>query len=161
MQYATHGPAEVRVHRIQNALWGLFIGNALAIPAHWFYRLQNIKETFGSGITGFVDPPHPHPESFMAGMPYRPNMENAKKTGRPYDILHHHTHYHLTDFSTFSFTTGDRETEHGNAAPKLTNRFHYHHGMKAGEKTLGVQLVRILIRSVIHSKRYAPHAFSK
>lgn len=159
MQYTTHGPAEVRAHRIQNALWGLFIGDALAMPAHWFYCLKRIKETFNGGITDFVDPPHPHPESFMAGMKYRPNIKSAKKLGRPYDILHHHAHFYQTNFSTFSFTTGDRESEHGNAVPELANRYHYHHGMKAGENTLGAQLVRILMRSVIHSKHYVPQAF--
>lgn len=159
MQHDASTLTEVRTHRIQNALWGLFIGDALAMPAHWFYRLQNIKETFDGGITDFVDPPHPHPESFMAGMTYRPNIENAKKLGRRYDILHQHARFYQTNFSTFNITTDNRETEHGNAVPKLANRFHYHHGLKAGENTLGAQLVRTLIRSVIHAKRYAPHAF--
>ena len=50
--------------RIENALWGLFIGDALAIPAHWFYNIENIRKTFDGGVTGYTDPPHPHPESF-------------------------------------------------------------------------------------------------
>ena len=136
MQHDASTLTEVRTHRIQNALWGLFIGDALAMPAHWFYRLQNIKETFDGGITDFVDPPHPHPESFMAGMTYRPNIENAKKLGRRYDILHQHARFYQTNFSTFNITTDNRETEHGNAVPKLANRFHYHHGLKAGENGL-------------------------
>lgn len=95
----------------------------------------------------------------MTGMNYRPNIENAKLLGRPYDILHHHVRFYRTNYSPFSFSIDDRESEHGNAVPKLENRYHYHHGMKAGENTLGAQLVRILMRSVIHSKRYVPHAF--
>ncbi len=29
--------------RIENALWGLFIADALAMPAHWFYSLKNLQ----------------------------------------------------------------------------------------------------------------------
>ena len=32
--------------RLQNALWGLFIGDALAMPAHWYYRVDNIQKVF-------------------------------------------------------------------------------------------------------------------
>jgi hypothetical protein len=35
-----------RRQRIENALWGLFAGDALAMPAHWFYQLENIRTTF-------------------------------------------------------------------------------------------------------------------
>jgi len=30
--------------RLQNALWGLFIGDALAMPAHWYYELENVQK---------------------------------------------------------------------------------------------------------------------
>jgi len=63
---------EFRQQRLRNALWGLFIGDALAMPAHWFYNIGNISDVFDGGIRGYVDPPHPHPESFMVGMTYRP-----------------------------------------------------------------------------------------
>jgi predicted peptidase len=32
-----------REQRIQNALWGLFAGDALAMPAHWFYKYDFSK----------------------------------------------------------------------------------------------------------------------
>ncbi|GJL71126.1 MAG: hypothetical protein NMNS01_03250 [Nitrosomonas sp.] len=80
-----------------------------AMPAHWFYRLKNITATFNGGIAGFVDPTHPHPESFMTKMNYRPNIENAKQLGRPYDILHHHDRFYRTNYSPFSFSIDDRE----------------------------------------------------
>ena len=62
--------------RLQNALWSLFIGDALAMPAHWYYKLENIPKVFDGGIQDYVEPPHPHLESFMVGMAYHPDVEN-------------------------------------------------------------------------------------
>lgn len=145
--------------RMENALWGLFIGDSLAMPAHWFYNIENIKKTFDGGVTGFTDPPHPHPESFMVGMTYNPDVKNANKLGRPYDILHEHERFYKTSYGSFDISINDRESEHGNSVPRLQDRYHYHHGLKAGENTRGAQLVRVLMRSVIQSKRYDPQAF--
>ena len=72
-----------RARRMRNALWGLFIGDALAMPAHWFYSIENIKRVFDGGLKDYEAAPHPHPESFMVGMTYRPDVENAKRLERP------------------------------------------------------------------------------
>ncbi|MHC4958055.1 MAG: ADP-ribosylglycohydrolase family protein [Planctomycetota bacterium] len=148
-----------RAQRIRNALWGLFTGDALAMPAHWFYRLENIEEVFDGGITGYVDAPHPHPEAFMVGMAYRPDVDKAQRLARPFDILHEHVRFYNTNYSTLAIATGERESEHGNATPALEERYHYHHGLKAGENTLGAHLVRVLMRSVVRRGRYEPRAF--
>ncbi len=66
-----------RRKRIENALWGLFIGDALAMPAHWYYNPDNIKKDFNGGIKTFEAARHPHPESFMVGMGYHPDVETA------------------------------------------------------------------------------------
>jgi len=145
--------------RIENALWGLFIGDALAMPAHWFYSIENIRKTFDGGVIGYTDPPHPHPESFMVGMKFHPDVESARKLGRPYDVLHEHARFYKTSYGSFDISTNDRESEHGNSVPKLQDRYHYHHGLKAGENTRGAQLIRVLMRSVVQSKRYDPQAF--
>jgi hypothetical protein len=50
--------------RLQNSLWGLFIGDALAMPAHWYCRIDNIQKVFDGGIRGYKDAAHPHLESF-------------------------------------------------------------------------------------------------
>ena len=55
--------AELNKRRSRNALWCLFIGDAPAMPAHWYYNVGNIVKNFDGGIRGYVDPPHPHPES--------------------------------------------------------------------------------------------------
>ncbi len=151
--------AESRRRRLRNALWGLFIGDALSMPAHWYYNIENIPKAFGGDIRGYMDPPHPHVESFMVGMTYEPDVENAKRLGRPYDILHEHVRFYATSYSTLQIRNPERENEHGNPTPKLENRFHYHHGLKAGENTLAAHLVRLLMRTVIRHGRYDQNAF--
>ena len=56
-----HDMTNIRQRRLKNALWGLFIGDALAMPAHWYYNTGNIVKDFNGGISGYVDPPNPHP----------------------------------------------------------------------------------------------------
>jgi ADP-ribosyl-[dinitrogen reductase] hydrolase len=70
------------------------------MPAHWFYSLKNIEEHFCGGIRGYEAPPHPHPESFMVGMKYHPDVETAMRLGRPYDILHQHTRFYDTSYGS-------------------------------------------------------------
>jgi hypothetical protein len=43
--------------------------------------------------------------------------------------------------------------------PQLDDRYHYHHGLKAGENTLAAHLVRVLMRSVIQHGRYDQSVF--
>ena len=148
-----------RSQRIRNALWGLFTGDALAMPAHWFYSLENIRATFDGGVSGYQAAPHPHPESFMVGMGYHPNVERAGQLGRPYDILHEHARFYDTSYSDLEIATGERESEHGNSTPALEDRYHYHHGLGRGENTTAAQLVRVLMRSVIDRGRYDETAF--
>lgn len=145
--------------RLQNALWGLFIGDALAMPAHWYYKIENIPKVFGGGIGDYVEPPHPHIESFMVGMSYQPDTETAKRQGRAFDILHEHTRFYRTSYSKLEIRSTEREKAHGNPVPGLADRYHYHHGLKAGENTLAAHLVRVLIRSVIRCGRYDPNEF--
>lgn len=41
------------VQRKQGALLGLFVGDALAMPVHWYYKLDDIKADYGA-INGFI-----------------------------------------------------------------------------------------------------------
>jgi ADP-ribosyl-[dinitrogen reductase] hydrolase len=150
---------EIRRRRLKNALWGLFIADALAMPAHWYYNLKNIAKALDGGIRGYVDAPHPHLESFMVGMPYDPDVETAKRLGRAYDILHEHARFYRTSYDVLQIQITEREKEHGNPTPQLEDRFHYHHGLKAGENTLAAHLLRVLMRSVIRCGRYDQNAF--
>ncbi len=146
------------IQRIENALWGLFVSDAICMPAHWYYNLNYLKKDFGS-ISGYNDAPHPHPESFMVGNPYFPDVENAKKLDRPYDILHRHVRFYNTSYNSLQVGIRTHSGEHGNLMPALDERYHYHHGLKAGENTLGANLVRVLMRSVIKKGDYEPQNF--
>ncbi|MEM8883368.1 MAG: ADP-ribosylglycohydrolase family protein [Planctomycetota bacterium] len=152
-------PWQTEAMRIRNALRGLFIGDALAMPAHWYYNVDNIRRDFDGGVSGYADAPTPHPESFMVGMAYRPDVDVARELGRPFDILHEHARFYRTTYSDLVIDTSERESEHGNAVPKLEDRYHYHHGLKAGENTLAAHLARVLMRSVAEHGGYAPDAF--
>ncbi|MEO0999447.1 MAG: ADP-ribosylglycohydrolase family protein [Pseudomonadota bacterium] len=152
-------PRPDRAARIANALWGLFIGDALAMPAHWFYNRENLRAAFDGGVTGYEDARHPHPEAFMLGMTYQPDLEGAARLSRPYDILHENARFYRTNYATFEFDLSAREGEHGNATAAAPERYHYHHGLKAGEMTVNAQLVRVLMRSVVEAGRYDPVAF--
>jgi ADP-ribosyl-[dinitrogen reductase] hydrolase len=145
--------------RLQNALWGLFIGDALAMPAHWYYKVDNIQNVFSGGIRDYQSPPHPHLESFMVGMTYHPDIETAGHMERPFDILNEHARFYNTSYGALQIRSTEREKAHGNLVPQLADRYHYHHGLKAGENTLAAHLVRVLMRSVIRCGRYDPNTF--
>ena len=144
--------------RVENALWGLFISDSLSMPVHWYYKRQYIKQDFGQ-ITTYEDARHPHPESFMVGMDYFPDVLTAQKMGRRFDILHKHKDFYKTSYSHLDIATEVHSGEHANAMPKLEERYHYHYGLKAGENTLGAHLVRVLMRSIIKNKGYNQESF--
>ncbi|CAJ1349687.1 unnamed protein product, partial [Effrenium voratum] len=55
-------PAE----RAAGALWGLFVGDALAMPVHWYYGgSQQIRQDFGGLLSGYERSVHPFPDSIM------------------------------------------------------------------------------------------------
>ncbi|MDY6842079.1 MAG: ADP-ribosylglycohydrolase family protein [Pseudomonadota bacterium] len=145
--------------RIENALWGAFIGDALAMPAHWFYSQDNIRKQFPGGLDRYYPAPHPHPDAFMLGVTYQPDLARARALGRPFDILHQHAHFYRTSYSDFGFALDHRAAEHGNATADKDQRMHYHHGLEAGESTLGAGLIRILMRSVIDRGGYSQSGF--
>ncbi|GAB1605384.1 uncharacterized protein LOC115222273 [Argonauta hians] len=38
------------------ALWGMFVGDALSMPVHWYYNTNDIQNNYGSWITDYVAP---------------------------------------------------------------------------------------------------------
>lgn len=145
--------------RIKNALWGAFIADSIAMPVHWYYKRKYIKEGFDGGVQWFEDAPHPHPESFMVGMNYHPDIKKAQELGRPYDVANEHIRFYDTNYNDFDFKLSVHEGEHKNAMPVKDERYHYHHGLKAGENTLGANLIRVLMRSIIKEGEYKQDAF--
>ena len=81
------------------------------MPAHWFYNIDNIAKVFNGGIRGYVDPPHLHLESFMVEIFYNPDLENAERFGRDYDIFHEHARFYKTSYSPLHIRSPERENK--------------------------------------------------
>ena len=63
-----------KADRIRGALWGMFIGDALAMPVHWYYNIAALWQDFGQ-IRDYQAPKAHHPNSIMA-------LANTGKAGR-------------------------------------------------------------------------------
>lgn len=80
--------------RVKGALYGMFIGDALAMPVHWYYDIDALKRDYGL-VTEYQKPHNPHPDSIL----WRSSYIAASKA---VDILHDHAkfwgkrniHYH-------------------------------------------------------------------
>ncbi|MGD9331653.1 MAG: ADP-ribosylglycohydrolase family protein [Desulfobacterales bacterium] len=69
-----------RNRRASGALGGLFIGDALAMPAHWYYRRDALQRDYGT-IDRYLAPRNPHPDSIL----WRSRFPSP---GPEFDILH-------------------------------------------------------------------------
>jgi ADP-ribosylglycohydrolase len=50
--------------RASGCLWGIFIGDSLSMPVHWFYNRTHITQLFGY-IETYQDCPSSHPTSIL------------------------------------------------------------------------------------------------
>ncbi len=64
----------------RGALYGLCIGDALAMPVHWYYNRQALNRDYGR-VTDYLAPRNPHPDSILWRSSYK--ASNAKG-----EILH-------------------------------------------------------------------------
>lgn len=71
--------------RAKGALYGAFIGDALAMPVHWYHETHKLKADYGE-VVDFMKPRNPHTDSFMDSASYTP----PNKKG---DILHDQAKY--------------------------------------------------------------------
>lgn len=62
---------DIRQQRIANALWGLFVGDALAMPAHGIHHREKLREMFGSAFSGYCAPPDDSAVSGTNGHPHQ------------------------------------------------------------------------------------------
>ncbi|CAE7594588.1 unnamed protein product [Symbiodinium pilosum] len=125
--------------RAAGALWGLFAGDALAMPVHWYYGgPDQIRDDFGGKLlSGFQRSVHPYPDSIM-------QLSNTGGGGRGSDegdvvggiILHDKKEYW-----------------------RRGGQFHYHHTLDAGENTLEASLVQVLLRSFKDTGRFSADDF--
>ena len=71
--------------RCRAAIYGLFIGDALAMPVHWYYDRSALLRDYGL-VTDYLDPRSPHPDSILWRSSYQPPNEKG-------DILHEQAQY--------------------------------------------------------------------
>jgi ADP-ribosyl-[dinitrogen reductase] hydrolase len=67
------------------AIWGTFIGDALAMPVHWYYDRAALRRDYGI-VSDYVAPRNPHPDSILWRSAYSPLNERG-------DILHEQAQY--------------------------------------------------------------------
>ncbi len=136
----------VELNRAKAALASLFVGDALAMPVHWYYNPDDIQREFPGGISKLEAAPEFHPSSIMS-------LHSKRQGGRSF-----------------------REQQRGDDAQEIVgtvilkgrrhlwnqaNR-HYHHGMQAGDITLNAHCARVLMRSIISNNGcYNPDHFLK
>lgn len=113
--------------RIGGALWGLYIGDALAAPTHWYYggNAQVVRD-YGGPIKGYTKPKEMLQGSIM-------NKSNTGGGGRGSDtgeiigkVINHDKKKYWTPAGSY----------------------HYHCTLAKGENTLEAQLTRVVCRSV-------------
>ena len=110
------------------ALCNLFVGDALSMPVHWYYRPSDIVRQFGAtGVQEMHPAPEHHPSSIMS-------LHSTKAGGRRAAEGRNVKREVVGDV----ILKGKRD---------LWGRkgTHYHHGMPAGENTLNAWWARELM----------------
>lgn len=71
--------------KTRGALYGLCIGDALAMPVHWYYNRMALMDDYGR-VTDYLAPRNPHPDSIL----WRSTYEAPNAKG---EILHDQARY--------------------------------------------------------------------
>ena len=124
-----------RADRLRGALWGMFVGDALAMPVHWYYNIAALQRDFGV-IRDYHPPKAEHPSSIMA-------LANTGKAGRG-----------TQDGNVVGDVILLGKKHHWGQAKR-----HYHQGMQAGDNTLNLLCARVLLRSLNANGRHDPADF--
>ncbi|MDR7089043.1 ADP-ribosylglycohydrolase family protein [Cellvibrio fibrivorans] len=127
--------------RVSAAIQLSFIADSLAMPVHWFYNPQDIYAAFPGGITRFEAAPAFHPSSIM-------NLHSTNAGGRG-----------AQHASNGPQVVGDIILKGKRQYWGVANQ-HYHRGMAAGENTLNLHCMRMVMRGIQHNQgRYDPAIF--
>lgn len=118
--------------RARAALRALFVGDALAMPVHWYYRPADIYQQFPGGVQDFQDAPAFHPSSIMSlhSTQGGGRQGRTKRSEPARDIV------------------GDVILKGKRQFWDVPNQ-HYHHGMRAGENTLNAHCARAVMRALM------------
>mmetsp|Transcript_15456 Transcript_15456/g.45920 ORF Transcript_15456/g.45920 Transcript_15456/m.45920 type:complete len:619 (+) Transcript_15456:1-1857(+) len=116
--------AAVRRSRVEGSMYGIFVGDALAMPVHWYYSPRQLRADYGS-IEGYVAPKAVHSSNVIMAEHWRNNKHEVQTLVCNGHIL-----------------TPDK------AAVWARENAHYHNGMVAGENTLNAQVARGVVRTM-------------
>lgn len=127
--------------RAKAALQLSFIADALAMPVHWFYNPLDIYRAFSDGVEGFAAAPAFHPSSIMS-------LHSTNAGGRGKQAT-----------SSEPQVVGDVILKGKRQYWGIANQ-HYHRGMRAGENTLNLHCMRVVLRCLNqHGGRYERDSF--
>jgi len=138
---AGESSATAALDRVGGALWGLYIGDALAAPTHWYYGGQGqVMRDYGGPIKGYTKPKEMLQGSIM-------NLSNTGGGGRGSDsgdiigkVINHDKKKYWT----------------------RSGSYHYHCTLAKGENTLEAQLTRLVCKSITaNSGRFEPDDLRK
>jgi ADP-ribosyl-[dinitrogen reductase] hydrolase len=139
--------------RIASSLYGMLVGDALAMPGHWFYSPTKLRKDYGE-ITGMVAPQPTHAESMIQGMSYDGtiNILHDKAiyyegaTAAPAAPAASVSNHNQTPARTQEEIEARRD-DHGNyVGATADERVHYHQSLKKGMNTVNVCIARLLMR---------------
>lgn len=134
---------ELPKQRAIAALKSLFIGDALAMPVHWYYSVMDIERQFPGGVTDFEDAPAHHPSSIMS-------LHSTSQGGRGNS---------RRKVSAASEIVGDVILKGKRKYWGVSNQ-HYHQQMVAGENTLNAHCAMALMKTLNrHGGQYSPDRF--
>ncbi|MGB1127711.1 MAG: ADP-ribosylglycohydrolase family protein [Opitutales bacterium] len=105
--------------RLQNALLGALVADAVAMPVHWYYDTAAMDRDYGP-LKGYAAPRNPHPDSILWRSHYQARNKQA-------DILHDQARY-----------WGQRQVHYHQFLPAGDNTINF---------LLGVQLYRSTVRA--------------
>ncbi|KAJ8310822.1 hypothetical protein KUTeg_012687 [Tegillarca granosa] len=115
----------------QEALWGMCVADAMAMPVHWYYNPADIKSGYRGWLTGYTAPNKHHPSSILTisatGGSGRAGWSKKSKPVIGDIILHDKLKY---------WTSSDRSV-------------HYHQGMKAGDNTLNSLMAVMEVKKML------------
>lgn len=140
--------------RVAGALVGMALGDALAMPVHWYYDIRKLEAAVGE-ITGMMAPHKVHAESMLSGMSYSGAM----------NILHDKAQFYNVERVT-ARDASDRQARsdgHGNfVGRREADRVHYHQSLAKGQNTATVAITRLCSRYLVACKgrdNYQPTTF--
>ena len=68
--------------RLRGALWGMFVGDALVMPVHWYYDVATLQRDFGT-LHDYQAPKDFHPNSILSPASLSRGRRGSQVHGTP------------------------------------------------------------------------------